>query len=61
MPPRPGFGLNYINVTDRSLNDMLVAGDIDVLISARAPDAMMKGDPRVRYLFGDMRAEELKY
>ena len=61
MAPRPGFGLNYTNVTDRSLNDMLLSGDIDVLISARAPNAMMQGDPRVRYLFEDMRAEELKY
>ena len=61
MPPSPALGIDYTNVRDRSLNDMLLSGDLDVVISARMPNAMVNGDPRVRFLFQDPRKEELKY
>ncbi|MCS6766800.1 MAG: 4,5-dihydroxyphthalate decarboxylase [Candidatus Protistobacter heckmanni] len=46
---------------ERSLNDMLLTGEIDALISARAPAAFVQGDPQVRRLFPDSRAEEEAY
>jgi len=61
MPPAYLTGLNYQPVRDRSLNDMLESGDLDALITARAPNAMLKGDGRVVHLFRDLRHEELKY
>jgi len=44
-------------VFDRTLNDMLVAGDLDALIGARIPRALGR-DPRVERLFADYRAVE---
>lgn len=49
-------GVNYKGVSDRSLNDMLVAGDIDAILSARPPKSLGTG---VRRLITDFeRAEE---
>lgn len=61
MPPVRNFKLDLTRVTDRSLNEMLLASDLDAVISARMPNAMVEGDPRVRHLFADPRTEELKY
>jgi 4,5-dihydroxyphthalate decarboxylase len=48
-------------VTDRTLTDMLMAGDLDALISARPPRAFLAGDPRIRRLFPDYPAAEREY
>ena len=44
MPPNASLGLDYRQVPDRSLNDMLVAGDLDAIISARIPEVHDAGD-----------------
>ena len=46
---------------DATLNEMLLAGEIDALMSPRAPRAWVEGDPRVARLFPDYRREERAY
>ena len=46
---------------DASLSDMLVAGDIDAMISARPPDCFNHGVRGIGRLFPDFRAEEERY
>ncbi len=48
-------------VPDRSLSEMLLAGDIDAIISARVPRPVAEGDRRIRRLFPDFRAVEQAY
>jgi 4,5-dihydroxyphthalate decarboxylase len=48
-------------VPDRSLSDMLLAGDLDAVLSARPPAPIIAGDVRVRRLFADYRDVELAY
>jgi len=54
-------GVRLTVVADRTLNEMLLAGDLDAVLSARPPAAILGGDPRIRRLFGDPRAVELAY
>ena len=53
-----GFRLTV--VADRSLSDMLLAGDLDAVLSARPPAPFDRGDPRVRRLFADYRDVEAR-
>jgi len=53
--------LRLTRVSDRSLSEMLLAGDLDAVFSARPPAAFTAGDPRVRRLFEDYRPVELAY
>jgi 4,5-dihydroxyphthalate decarboxylase len=46
---------------DRTLNEMLVSGEIDALYTPRTPDAFLQGDARVRRLFEAPRAVEEEY
>ena len=46
---------------DRSLNEMLLAGDLDAIISAREPAAFLARDPRIARLWPDYRAIEEDY
>jgi 4,5-dihydroxyphthalate decarboxylase len=55
----PGFRLTV--VADRSLSEMLLAGDLDAVLSARPPAPIVAADPRVRRLFADYRDVELAY
>jgi 4,5-dihydroxyphthalate decarboxylase len=55
----PDFDLKV--VADRNLNDMMLAGEIDAIISARPPTAFTLGDGRVRRLFADSRSAEAAY
>jgi 4,5-dihydroxyphthalate decarboxylase len=55
----PGFRLTV--VADRTLSEMLLAGDLDAVLSARPPTPVSGGDPRVRRLFADYRPVELAY
>jgi 4,5-dihydroxyphthalate decarboxylase len=54
-----GFRLTV--VADRSLSDMLLAGDLDAVLSARPPAPITAGDPRVRRLFAEYREVESAY
>lgn len=46
---------------DKTLNNMLVAGELDAIITARAPSAFLKQDPAVARLFQDYKSEEIAY
>ena len=52
------LGVAVEEVKDRSLNEMLVAGDLDAVISAREPNAFSSGQAGLRRLFEDFQAEE---
>ena len=54
-------GYRLRGVQDRSLNDLLSAGDIDAVISARPPDAFLQGKHGVRRLIPDYREQEKQY
>ena len=51
-------GIRYRNVPDRSLNDMLLAGEIDAVMSARPPAALGRGIVR---LMADSQSLEEQY
>jgi 4,5-dihydroxyphthalate decarboxylase len=57
LPP----GISIERDPERSLSDMLAAGDLDAVISAREPDAFVKGDPRIVRLWPDSRPLEEAY
>jgi 4,5-dihydroxyphthalate decarboxylase len=46
---------------DRSLDEMLDAGDIDVLMGATAPSSFQRGSPNVRRLFPNSKQVEADY
>lgn len=46
---------------DRSLSEMLLAGELDAVLSARPPAPFEAGAARVRRLFEDYRTVELAY
>ncbi|MDP2268434.1 MAG: 4,5-dihydroxyphthalate decarboxylase, partial [Deltaproteobacteria bacterium] len=55
IPP----GVKYTQVTDRSLTEMLLAKDLDAVLSARPPQHFIDGHPEIKRLFPDfMTAEE---
>lgn len=56
----PDAAVSITRVKDRSLNDMLVRGEIDALIGARKPAALGR-DQRVRRLFPNYRELEQEY
>ena len=45
----------------KTLDAMLISGEIDALISARTPHSFASGDPRVKRLFPDYRQVEREY
>jgi len=53
-------GMQYQSRPDTSLNAMLESGEVDAVISARAPRAFAPGGAVIR-LFPDYRAEEERY
>jgi 4,5-dihydroxyphthalate decarboxylase len=54
-----GFPLTSRN--DTTLSALLAEGEIDGVMSARAPSCFVKGHPKVRRLFPDFRAAEQAY
>jgi 4,5-dihydroxyphthalate decarboxylase len=48
-------------VPDRSVGEMLISGEADCVIGPEAPEEYHKGDPRIRRLFPDARAETLDF
>jgi 4,5-dihydroxyphthalate decarboxylase len=51
-------GLSLTPVRDKSLSQMLLAGELDAVLSARPPAPFAAGDPRVVRLFPDYEREE---
>lgn len=45
----------------KSLSAMLAAGELDALVTARAPSCFINGSPNVRRLFPDYRTVEVDY
>jgi 4,5-dihydroxyphthalate decarboxylase len=60
LKPIPGIDLQAIP-DDRTLVDMLEAGELDALFTARAPSSFLAGKPHIKRLFGDVRAAETSY
>ncbi len=54
-------GVRIEHIHDRSLNEMLLAGDLDAVISAREPSAFTARDPRISRLWPDHHALEEAY
>jgi 4,5-dihydroxyphthalate decarboxylase len=54
-------GVQLDRPSGRSLSEMLLAGDIDAIISAREPKPFLEGDQRVRRLWPDYQAAEETY
>jgi len=46
---------------DRTLNAMLVDGELDAIVTARAPSSFNEGHPNVARLFEDYKTEEINY
>jgi 4,5-dihydroxyphthalate decarboxylase len=54
-------GVRLTRVPDKSLSDMLVAGDIDAVMSARPPESFSSGNGAVVRLFSDYVETEKAY
>jgi 4,5-dihydroxyphthalate decarboxylase len=54
-------GIRYEARPDASLSGMLRSGEVDAVISARAPEAFSKGGGEVVRLFPDYRGEEERF
>lgn len=50
-----------IDVAGKSVEALLLDGEIDALIAPNVPKSFQKGDRRVRRLFADCRAEVMRY
>ncbi len=56
----PGLCLEAIG-SGQTLNRMLLEGELEALVTPRPPSAFTRGDPGVRRLFDDYKAEEAAY
>jgi len=54
-------GVRLTRVSDRSLSDLLAAGDIDCALIARPPACFLQGHPDVVRLYPDFETRELAY
>jgi 4,5-dihydroxyphthalate decarboxylase len=54
-------GVRCVSRPDKSLDGMLLAGEVDAVISAQPPASFVEGNPRVRRLFSDPLAAEAAY
>jgi 4,5-dihydroxyphthalate decarboxylase len=61
MGPVEIAGVSVHRVEDRTLNDLLVQGEIDALISARTPRAFAEGRPEVARLFPNYKQAEMEF
>jgi 4,5-dihydroxyphthalate decarboxylase len=61
-PLKPIVGLDLQPIgKDQTLVDMLRAGELDALFTARAPSSFVNGEPHIARLFADTRAAEQAY
>ena len=61
ISPNLPSGTRLTQVRDRSLSDMLLAGDIDAIFCAAPPEPFLRNDGRVVRLFPDPRPVEEAY
>lgn len=54
-------GVDLTSRADASLNELLLSGEIDAVLSAHAPQAFEDGDPRIVRLFADYEQVERDY
>lgn len=54
-------GVTLTQEPERSLDEMLLAGDLDAVFSAHPPASFERGDPRVTRLFPDYEPVEREY
>lgn len=54
-------GLSWESHPDRVLSDMLERGEVDAVMTARAPSCFLRGSPRVTRLFEDYLSVEQDY
>jgi 4,5-dihydroxyphthalate decarboxylase len=54
-------GTRYTALPDKTLDAMLLAGELDAILTAHPPDAFEHGDPRIVRLFEDYRTVEQAY
>jgi 4,5-dihydroxyphthalate decarboxylase len=54
-------GFPLVSRNDATLNEMLAAGELDGVMSARIPPCFADGHPKVRRLFTDYRTAEREY
>lgn len=58
--PKNGITINRVP-EGKTVTKMLEEGEIDALIYPEIPDAILRGDPRVKRLFTDYKQEEINY
>jgi 4,5-dihydroxyphthalate decarboxylase len=54
-------GVTLDRVATKSLNQMLLDGELDAVFAARPPDAFVAGDKRIKRFFDDSQAVEAAY
>ena len=54
-------GVKITSMPEKSLNGMLLSGEIDAVLAARAPDAFLAGDPKIRRFFENYQEVEQAY
>ena len=58
---QPPAGVRLVRVADRTLDDMLVSGEIDAMMSAHPPHCFESAHPNIRRLFEDFVGIEHRY
>jgi 4,5-dihydroxyphthalate decarboxylase len=58
--PPPGVRIERL-APGRSLGEALTSGEVSAYLSPRPPRPFLEGSPKVRRLFADPRAEEVRY
>ena len=54
-------GVKITSKPEKSLNGMLLSGEIDAVLAARPPDAFLAGDPKIRRFFENYQEVEQAY
>ena len=58
--PPPGISIQLVP-EGKTVTGMLETGELDALIYPELPEAIKRGDPRVKRLFDDYKQEEIRY
>jgi len=54
-------GVKLTRMPEKSLNEMLVSGELDAVLAARPPDAFIAGHPNIRRFFDNHQQVEADY